>query len=97
MDKIKGAEAWGILALVISTACAGKIIGTFLMAMMCTIPARESLTLGFLMNTKGLVELVVLNIGREKKVRISILHITSILSSIIIALLVDFSRNRSSN
>ncbi|RID61621.1 hypothetical protein BRARA_E00755 [Brassica rapa] len=46
----------------------GKIIGTFLMAMMCTIPARESLTLGFLMNTKGLVELVVLNIGREKKV-----------------------------
>ncbi|KAF8101866.1 hypothetical protein N665_0201s0175 [Sinapis alba] len=46
----------------------GKIIGTFLMAMVCTIPARESLTLGFLMNTKGLVELVVLNIGREKKV-----------------------------
>ncbi|WZY92140.1 hypothetical protein YC2023_064469 [Brassica napus] len=68
VNKIIGAEAWGILALVISTACAGKIIGTFLMAMMCTIPARESLTLGFLMNTKGLVELVVLNIGREKKV-----------------------------
>ncbi|CAN6995696.1 unnamed protein product [Brassica rapa subsp. trilocularis] len=68
VNKIRGAESWGILALVISTACAGKIIGTFLMAMMCTIPARESLTLGFLMNTKGLVELVVLNIGREKKV-----------------------------
>ena len=73
----------GILALVISTACAGKIIGTFLMAMMCTIPARESLTLGFLMNTKGLVELVVLNIGREKKVPTSILHIILILFSII--------------
>ncbi|XP_010528361.1 PREDICTED: cation/H(+) antiporter 20-like [Tarenaya hassleriana] len=66
--KIRGAEAWGILALVIATACAGKILGTFLTAMMCTIPARESLTLGVLMNTKGLVELVVLNIGREKKV-----------------------------
>jgi len=26
------------------------------------------LTLGFLMNTKGLVELIVLNIGKEKKV-----------------------------
>ncbi|XP_019102072.1 PREDICTED: cation/H(+) antiporter 20-like [Camelina sativa] len=68
VNKINGAEAWGILALVISTACVGKIIGTFLMAMMCTISARESLTLGFLMNTKGLVELVVLNIGKEKKV-----------------------------
>nr|VDD05706.1 unnamed protein product [Brassica oleracea] len=75
VNKIRGADAWGILALVISTACAGKIIGTFLMAMMCTIPARESLTLGFLMNTKGLVELVVLNIGREKKDPTAIINI----------------------
>lgn len=66
--KIKGAEAWGLLALVISTACAGKIIGTFAVAMMCRIPAREAITLGVLMNTKGLVELIVLNIGKEKKV-----------------------------
>lgn len=35
---------------------------------MCMIPVRESLTLGVLMNTKGLVELIVLNIGKEKKV-----------------------------
>ena len=35
---------------------------------MLMIPARESLTLGVLMNTKGLVELIVLNIGKEKKV-----------------------------
>ncbi|CAK7356091.1 unnamed protein product [Dovyalis caffra] len=45
-----------------------KIIGTFVVAMMFMIPARESLTLGVLMNTKGLVELIVLNIGKEKKV-----------------------------
>jgi hypothetical protein len=32
------------------------------------IPARESLTLGVLMNTKGLVELIVLDIGKEKRV-----------------------------
>ena len=66
--KISGARAWGLLVLVISTACAGKIIGTFVVAMMFLIPPRESLTLGVLMNTKGLVELIVLNIGREKKV-----------------------------
>ncbi|XAR68968.1 hypothetical protein NMG60_11000394 [Bertholletia excelsa] len=65
---IRGVEAWGILALVISTACAGKIIGTFVVGLMCKIPAWESLTLGVLMNTKGLVELIVLNIGRERKV-----------------------------
>ncbi|ESR42283.1 hypothetical protein CICLE_v10011096mg [Citrus x clementina] len=66
--KIRGVEAWGLLVLVISTACAGKILGTFVMALLCMIPVRESLALGVLMNTKGLVELIVLNIGREKKV-----------------------------
>lgn len=68
VTKIHGLEAWGILALVISTACAGKILGTFMAAMLCMIPVRESLALGILMNTKGLVELIVLNIGKEKKV-----------------------------
>ncbi|KAK6290438.1 hypothetical protein POUND7_001979 [Theobroma cacao] len=66
--KISGGEAWGLLGLVISTACAGKIIGTFAVAMMYSMPVRESLALGVLMNTKGLVELIVLNIGKEKKV-----------------------------
>ncbi|GLT38899.1 hypothetical protein SLA2020_131150 [Shorea laevis] len=66
--KIRGAEAWGLLVLVITTACTGKIVGTFVVAMMSMIPVRESLALGVLMNTKGLVELIVLNIGREKKV-----------------------------
>ncbi|XVE61855.1 hypothetical protein DITRI_Ditri06bG0072500 [Diplodiscus trichospermus] len=66
--KIRGGEAWGLLVLVISTACAGKIIGTFAVAMMFRMSVRESLALGFLMNTKGLVELIVLNIGKEKKV-----------------------------
>ncbi|XP_022767520.1 cation/H(+) antiporter 20 [Durio zibethinus] len=66
--KISGGRAWGLLALVISTACAGKIIGTFAVALMFSMPVRESLALGVLMNTKGLVELIVLNIGKEKKV-----------------------------
>ncbi|GAV62700.1 Usp domain-containing protein/Na_H_Exchanger domain-containing protein [Cephalotus follicularis] len=66
--KIRGLEAWGLLGLVISTACAGKILGTFAVAMMFVMPVREALTLGVLMNTKGLVELIVLNIGKEKKV-----------------------------
>ncbi|KAF5189515.1 Cation/H(+) antiporter like, partial [Thalictrum thalictroides] len=65
--KIQGAESWGLLVLVIFTACAGKILGTFVVALMHKIPPRESLALGLLMNTKGLVELIVLNIGKEKK------------------------------
>lgn len=67
VTKIHGAEAWGLLVLVISTACAGKILGTFVVAMLCMIPVRESLALGVLMNTKGLVELIVLNIGKRRR------------------------------
>ncbi|XP_039059440.1 cation/H(+) antiporter 20-like [Hibiscus syriacus] len=66
--QISGGRAWGLVVLVITTACAGKIIGTFTVALMLGMAVRESLALGFLMNTKGLVELIVLNIGKEKKV-----------------------------
>ncbi|XP_068663124.1 cation/H(+) antiporter 19-like [Aristolochia californica] len=65
---IRGAESWGLLCLVIFTACAGKIGGTVLVSMAYKISSRESLALGFLMNTKGLVELIVLNIGKDRKV-----------------------------
>ncbi|XP_042477878.1 cation/H(+) antiporter 20-like [Macadamia integrifolia] len=68
VTKMHGGEAWGLLVFVIATTCAGKILGTFFAAMINGVPARESLTLGVLMNTKGLVELIVLNIGKEKKV-----------------------------
>ncbi|KAF8045573.1 hypothetical protein N665_4695s0002 [Sinapis alba] len=70
--KIRGAVSWGMLGLVVVTACVGKIVGTFAVAVMVKVPVREALTLGFLMNTKGLVELIVLNIGKEKKVRFSL-------------------------
>jgi Kef-type K+ transport system membrane component KefB len=65
---ISGALSWGLLILVIFTACFGKIVGTLSVALLCKVPFREAVTLGFLMNTKGLVELIVLNIGKDRKV-----------------------------
>ncbi|KAJ4963004.1 hypothetical protein NE237_022943 [Protea cynaroides] len=65
---ISGAASWGLLGLVILTACVGKIGGTCIVALICKMPPREATTLGFLMNTKGLVELIVLNIGKDRKV-----------------------------
>ncbi|KAJ1266428.1 hypothetical protein BS78_08G150300 [Paspalum vaginatum] len=65
---IKGAKSWGLLVLVIANACIGKIGGTVVTSLLVKIPVREAVTLGFLMNTKGLVELIVLNIGKDRKV-----------------------------
>lgn len=67
---IKGGVSWALLALVIFNACFGKIVGTVVVSLLCKVPFRESLALGFLMNTKGLVELIVLNIGKDRKVLI---------------------------
>ncbi|KAF9588930.1 hypothetical protein IFM89_017609 [Coptis chinensis] len=68
VTTIQGVQSWGLLVMVIGTACVGKIFGTVMVSLACKIPFRESLALGFLMNTKGLVELIVLNIGKERKV-----------------------------
>ena len=65
---IQGLQSWGLLVLVILTACFGKIFGTFIVSSFFKVPRREALALGFLMNTKGLVELIVLNIGKDRKV-----------------------------
>ncbi|KAL4398332.1 hypothetical protein HN51_002948 [Arachis hypogaea] len=65
---ISGGTSWALLALVIFNACFGKIVGTVVVSLSCKVPFRESLALGFLMNTKGLVELIVLNIGKDRKV-----------------------------
>lgn len=65
---ISGVQSWGLLVLVIFTACFGKIFGTIAVSRLFKVPMRESLVLGFLMNTKGLVELIVLNIGKDRKV-----------------------------
>ncbi|KAL0890924.1 hypothetical protein Bca101_014907 [Brassica carinata] len=65
---IQGAQSWGLLVLVIFNACFGKIVGTVVVSLYCKVPLDESLALGFLMNTKGLVELIVLNIGKDRGV-----------------------------
>jgi Kef-type K+ transport system membrane component KefB/nucleotide-binding universal stress UspA family protein len=59
------AELWGITFLVIAVACAGKFGGSTIAARACGLPWRESAAIGILMNTRGLMELVILNIGRE--------------------------------
>jgi len=56
---------WGYVFLVIFIACFGKVVGCTLASRLWGLPWRESLTVGFLMNCKGLVELIVLNIGHD--------------------------------
>ena len=56
---------WALCALVIIVATAGKLGGTFVAARLAGMSARESTALGVLMNTRGLMELIVLNVGLD--------------------------------
>ena len=65
---IRGGRTWGVLAVVIFLSCAGKIAGTVMVTTFYHMPLNEGFILGLLMNTKGLIEMIVLNVGRDQKV-----------------------------
>jgi Kef-type K+ transport system membrane component KefB len=51
------------LAAIIAVACLGKLIGAITPAKLSGMSWRDSATLGVLMNTRGLTELIILNVG----------------------------------
>jgi Kef-type K+ transport system membrane component KefB len=62
---VTGWEAWMFCAVIILVATLGKFGGSFLAAWSTGLSPRLSAALGILMNTRGLMELIVLNIGLE--------------------------------
>src|SRR5215471_8867056 len=65
---VKGPEMWMYCGLIIFVAVAGKLGGSMLASWLSGMPVREAAGLGTLMNTRGLMELVILNIGLDIKI-----------------------------
>jgi Kef-type K+ transport system membrane component KefB len=62
---VRGAEMWMYCVLIIVVAVAGKLGGSTLASRAAGVPWRNALALGVLMNTRGLMELVILNLGLD--------------------------------
>jgi Kef-type K+ transport system membrane component KefB len=62
---LNGANLWGYCLLIIITAIVGKLGSAMLAARATGMPWREAAAVGFLLNTRGLMELVILTIGLE--------------------------------
>ena len=58
-------DDWLLCGAIIAVATAGKFGGTLLASKAVGLDWRDSAALGILMNTRGLVELIVLNIGLD--------------------------------
>ena len=62
---LNSADDWFICLVIIAVATAGKLGGSALAARLTGMKWSESLQLGALMNTRGLMELIALNIGYD--------------------------------
>ncbi len=62
---VTGVEAWLMVVLIIAVATLGKFGGTYAAARFAGLDRKMSAGLGTLMNTRGLMELIVLNIGLD--------------------------------
>ena len=62
---VSGVEQWLICGAIVVVACVGKVGGSTLAARLCGLAWRDAASVGVLLNTRGLMELVVLNIGLD--------------------------------
>ena len=62
---VQGGTAWALAGLILLVAVAGKLGGSAGAARLFGMPWREALAVGTLMNTRGLMELVILNVGLD--------------------------------
>ncbi len=65
IDLLSGATDWLLCGAILFVACAGKFGGSAIAARLSGLSWHDSASLGVLMNTRGLMELIVLNIGLE--------------------------------
>lgn len=65
LGLLSSPKLWLVCLAVISVAVTGKLLGSAMAARFMGMSWKDSLVIGVLMNTRGLMELVVLNIGYD--------------------------------
>ncbi|MEI1373064.1 cation:proton antiporter [Nostoc sp. UHCC 0926] len=78
---------WGITLLIIAIAILGKGIACMLAAKLAGENWRESATIGALMNARGLMELIILNIGLEQGIITPTLFTIMVIMAVITTLM----------
>jgi Kef-type K+ transport system membrane component KefB len=68
LGLLHGTGPWLLCLVITLVACLGKFGGTFLASRLTGLSWRQAAALGVLLNTRGLMELIVLNVGLEQGV-----------------------------
>lgn len=78
---------WGIALAALAMACLGKGVACWLAARLNGETQRDALAIGTLMNARGLMELIILNIGLEKGVITPTLFTIMVMMAIVTTLM----------
>jgi Kef-type K+ transport system membrane component KefB len=78
---------WLMCAAVLFAAVAGKGIACWLAARATGVPQREALGIGILMNARGLMELIIINIGLQRGIISEGLFATLVIMAIVTTLM----------
>lgn len=65
IGTLASAQMWIFAGAVVAVAIVGKFGGCALAALMSGFPSREAVCIGLMMNTRALMELVVINVGAD--------------------------------
>jgi Kef-type K+ transport system membrane component KefB len=63
---VNSGEMWIVAGLVFVAACAGKVVACWIAARLSGSNSRDALGVATLMNARGMMELILLNIGLER-------------------------------
>lgn len=66
LTLLNSGSVWVVTAVVVAGACGGKILACAAAARLSGEGRRESFAIGAMMNARGLMELIILNIGLER-------------------------------
>ncbi|MEO6245409.1 MAG: cation:proton antiporter [Opitutaceae bacterium] len=84
---LDSAYLWGMTALVMLAAVGGKGVACWLASRATGLSNREALGIGVLMNARGLMELIIINIGLQRGIITPALFATLVIMAVITTLM----------
>jgi Kef-type K+ transport system membrane component KefB len=98
IDLLNSPTDWAIAGAVVLAAVAGKMGACYLAARWCGEPHSDSLTVASLMNARGLMELILLNIGLQAGIItprfFTMMVVMAVVTTLMTAPLFELSRRR---
>jgi Kef-type K+ transport system membrane component KefB len=98
LDLLNSVSDWAMAGAVVLAAVAGKMGACYLAARWCGEPHGDALTVASLMNTRGLMELILLNIGLQAGIItprfFTMMVVMAVVTTLMTAPLFEFARRR---